>query len=393
MNTPEVSSRRATLKGWLMSSRLGGLALTLLMSCASSPLGTVDSDHLVLVSQAGSSTIAVIDPSRGAVVKRIIVGMLPHRLLKAASGEVYAVLVGSQAIAEIDPVRLELKRTMLTANVPMIRGDGSAIQGHIDQNAAGYSTCFACHNDGAGGVKPLYVGARPVGVTLSADERELIVSHLREARLSVLNRASGALERSWSLPAAGSATEAADVARVGAGFAVSLRPKQPSTAPGALRWLDANFAALTDTALGSDPSALLPLEDRGSVLVSNFESNTVSELRSDGSSAAFEVAPGPLGALRLPDGRALVLNYYSNSVSVVNLETRSSQTVALTLNGKSFVNPTHAALAPDGRSAYIVSSGTDGNLLVFDLERLLVTRAIAIDGLSFDVVVVKKEGL
>ena len=95
----------------------------------------------------------------------------------------------------------------------------------------------------------------------------------------------------------------------------------------------------------------------------------------------------------MPDGRALVLNYYSNSVSVVNLETRSSQTVALTLNGKSFVNPTHAALAPDGRSAYIVSSGTDGNLLVFDLQRLVVTRAIAIDGLSFDVVVVKKEGL
>jgi DNA-binding beta-propeller fold protein YncE len=363
------------------------LSVTVWLCWGCSSLAPV-TDHFVLVSQAGSSTVAVIDPLRGEVVKRITVGMLPHRLVKAASGEVYAVLVGSQAIAEIDPLRLELKRTLLTASVPMTRADGSPIQGHINQNAAAYTTCFACHNDSSTGVKPLYVGARPVGLTLSADETQVIVAHLRETRLSVLDRGSGRVERSWSLAPSGAASEASDVVRVGARYAVSLRAKQPATTPGALRWLDSAFAPLSDTALGSDPSALLALEDQRSVLVSNFDSNTVTQVREDGSSAALEVAPGPLGALRLPDGRVLVLNYYSNSVSLVNLEQRTERTVALTLGGKTFVNPTHAALAPDGKTAYIVASGTDAYLLSVDLSTLNVTRAVPVDGLSFDVVVV-----
>ncbi len=362
-------------------------------ACTTSPVTPAVTDHLVLVSQAGSSTVAVIDPLRGETVKRITVGMLPHRLLVARSGEVYAVLVGSQAVAEIDPVQLEVKRTMLTAPVPMTKADGSPIQGHVDRNAAGYSSCFACHNDAASGVKPLYVGGRPVGLTLSPDERELVVSHLRETRLSVLNRSSGALERTWSLTPAGTANEAADIARVGSRYAVSLRPKQPSTVAGALRWLDSSFmplsvAPLSDQPLGSDPSALLPLEKRNSVLISNFESNTVTEFRADTAGEATGVEPGPLGALSLPDGRVLVLNYYSNSLSVVNLETHASQTVALRMNAQTFVNPTHAALSPSGRTAYIVSSGTDGHLLVFDLATLTIVRAIPIDGLSFDVAVI-----
>jgi DNA-binding beta-propeller fold protein YncE len=67
------------------------------------------------------------------------------------------------------------------------------------------------------------------------------------------------------------------------------------------------------------------------------------------------------------------------------------QNFRLELANKVFVNPTHAALSPDGRRAYIVSSGTEGHLVVFDLERKQVTQAIPIDGLSFDAVVVRRQ--
>jgi DNA-binding beta-propeller fold protein YncE len=86
----------------------------------------------------------------------------------------------------------------------------------------------------------------------------------------------------------------------------------------------------------------------------------------------------------------LSLNYYSNSVSIIEPLTGKVETFKLELAGKSYVNPTHAALSPDGLLAYVVSSGTDGNLLVFDLQKKQFTQAIPIDGLSFDVVVVKR---
>jgi hypothetical protein len=49
------------------------------------------------------------------------------------------------------------------------------------------------------------------------------------------------------------------------------------------------------------------------------------------------------------------------------------------------VNPTQAALSGDQRSAWIVSSGTDGHLLQLDLASRSIVRDVPIDGLSFGV--------
>src|SRR3954454_1411365 len=57
----------------------------------------------VFVSQAGSSTVALVNAKSGAIETRIEVGMLPHNLVLSPDRRtLYAVLVGSQAIAEID---------------------------------------------------------------------------------------------------------------------------------------------------------------------------------------------------------------------------------------------------------------------------------------------------
>lgn len=360
------------------------LALLGLLGCASAP----QSNHWVLVSQASSSTVAVVDPLQGQVVGRLSVGGLPHRMLVSRDGlKVYVVLVGSQAVAEIDTRSLQVTRTLLTAPVPDKRADGSTIQAHFDQGAFSKTSCFACHNPG--GAKPFIVGERPVGIAFSSDESKLWISHIRQARLSQIDLASGRLERSVLLPPSGLAVEAADLARLGSKLVVAMRPGQPSTQPGAVRWLDEqSLNTLSESPTGSDPSFLLPLGS--SVLVSNFETNTVSEF-APGLKRAFTVTPGPLGLRLLPGGKqALSLNYYSNAVSILNLETGEAQTLKLDFAGKTYVNPTHAALSPDGRLAYIVSSGTEGNLVVLDLATKQVTRVIPIDGLSFDVVVVRR---
>jgi DNA-binding beta-propeller fold protein YncE len=356
----------------------------MMVGCSTAP----PTSHLVLVSQAGSNTVAVIDPVQGKTLQRITVGGLPHRMIASPDGhKVYVVLVGSQAIAELDTRTLEVSRTFLTAPVPERRADGSRIEAHFEQDAFAKSSCFVCHNPG--GAKPFIVGERPVGIAFSSDFSRLFVSHIRQGRLSEIDLASGEVVRALNLPPSGSANEAVDVARVKDKLVVAMRPRQPSTEAGAVRWLDEqSWQSLAEAPTGSDPASVLALED--SALVSNFESNTLSLHAPGARPKSFTVTPGPLGMLAVGEGKILSLNYYSNALSLVDLALDQTQNHKLELAGQVFVNPTHAALSPDGKRAYIVSSGTEGHLVVFDLQRKQVTQAIPVDGLSFDVVVVPK---
>jgi DNA-binding beta-propeller fold protein YncE len=343
----------------------------------------------VFVSQAGSSTVALIDGATGAVGARIEVGMLPHNLVLSPDGRVlYAVVVGSQAIAEIDVADVRLRRTMLTAPVPDRREDGSIIQPHIDQAAFSHTTCYDCHRpDGA---QPKYAGDRPFGLLLSPDGRHLYVSHLRSSKLAILNLESGDVERTVVLEAAGSATEPVALAEMNDQIWVALRPPQPSTLPGALRRLDASTLAPIgdDIPTGADPGDLLALPDRARVLVSNFETDTVSEHDDAGAVVTLTAAPGPLGLLALPTHQVLALDYYSNAISFLDFDAGTSRTLPLEYRGATYVNPTHAALATGGHSAWIVSSGTDGHLLEMNLQLQQIVRDVSIDGLSFGVAVV-----
>jgi DNA-binding beta-propeller fold protein YncE len=124
--------------------------------------------------------------------------------------------------------------------------------------------------------------------------------------------------------------------------------------------------------------------------VTNFETDTLSAFDASGKTLTYTVTPGPLGMLKLPGDRLLSLNYYSNAVSLVDLKSGAVESVGLEFGGRKYVNPTHAALSPDEKYAYIVSSGTEGNLLVFDLGQKRVVRVIPVDGLSYDVVTVPR---
>ena len=348
----------------------------------------------MFVSQAGSSTLLVVDAWSGETAARIEVGMLPHNLVVSPDGRtLYAALVGSQAIAEIDVATLSLRRTLLTAPVPERRPDGSIIQPHFDQGAFSASSCFGCHH--AGGAQPKYAGDRPFGLLLSGDGRRLYVTHLRASRLTVLDLTAGQIETTKLLAPAGPASEVVAIDRLDDELWIALRAPQPSTEPGALRRLNADtLEPIAELPTGADPGALLALAARRGVLVSNFASNTVTlhEAEDDGSGTPFqfEVAPGPLGLLQLDASRVLAVDYYSNSVSFLDLDDRSAQTLPLEHDRLPYANPTHAALASDRKSAWIVSSGTEGHLLQLDLVSRSIVRDVSIDGLSFGVAVVPK---
>jgi hypothetical protein len=276
--------------------------------------------------------------------------------------------------------------------VPERRADGSVIEPHFENGAFAASSCFGCHYPG--GAEPKYAGDRPFGLLLSPDARRLYVTHLRASRLTVLDLQAGQIESSTSLTPAGAASEVVAIDRLGDEIWVALRAPQPSTKPGALRRLNATTLepVAADLPAGADPGALLALPNRSSILVSNFASNTVSlhGADDDGSSAPleFEASPGPLGLLRLDDRSVLSLDYYSNAVSFLDLEAKSAETLPLEHEGLPYANPTNAALASNGQSAWLVSSGTEGHLLELDLASRRIVRDVGIDGLSFGVAVV-----
>jgi DNA-binding beta-propeller fold protein YncE len=387
------------------------MACVAISACASrvpsSPGPPAAPGDRVFVSQAGSSTLLVLDAPSGRAIARIEVGMLPHNLVVSPDRRtLYAALVGSQAIAEVDVATLTLRRTLLTAPVPERRADGTVIQAHFDEDAFAASTCYGCHRPG--GAQPRYAGDRPFGLLLSPDGRRLYVTHLRASRLSVLDLDAGRIESTRSLAPAGAATEVVAIDRVVARAGdpasddeiwVALRPPQPSVQPGALRRLDATtLEPIADVPTGADPGAVLALPDRGRLLVSNFETDTVTmhdagpagEVApgTPGTIVRFEVAPGPLGLLALDANSVLAVDYYSNAVSFLDLDAGTAQTLPLEHDGLPYANPTNAALASDGQSAWIVSSGTEGHLLQLDLPSRAVVRDLAIDGLSFGVAVV-----
>lgn len=369
-------------------SEVLGTAVLVALACGPAPSIEKLARDWIFVSQAGSSTVAVVDGTSGTLVTRIEVGLLPHNLtLSPDRRSLYVAVVGSQSVAEIDVATARLRRTMLTAPVPGRRPDGSLILEHVDRDAFSHTTCHDCHF--VGGAQPKYAGERPFGLVLDGDGRRLLVTHLTSADLAVLDLQAGVLERTVHLSPSAAATEPVAIASLEGELWVALRPVQPSTSAGALRRLDrATLTVTGEVPTGSDPGALLSLPNRRSVLVTNFETDTVTEHGATGTARAVQVAPGPLGMLSLPDGRVLALGYYSNALSLVDPAKGTAETFPLERDGLRYPNPTHAALSSDGRSAWLVSSGTEGHLLQLDLATRTLVKDVPIDGLSFGIAVV-----
>src|ERR1044071_4828069 len=200
--------RCAAILAALLAGGCTGLPDTATVGAGAPP----EAHDRIFVSQAGSATIVAIDAASGAIEARIEVGMLPHNLvLSPDRSTLYAAVVGSQAVAEIDVATARLRRTMRTAPVPATRADGTVIQEHVDRGAFDHATRYDCHRPG--GARPTYAGARPFGLLLSPDGSHLIVSHLRTSDIAILDLASGRVETTIALAPAGAATEAVALAR------------------------------------------------------------------------------------------------------------------------------------------------------------------------------------
>ncbi|MEK6748212.1 MAG: hypothetical protein AABY83_03280 [Pseudomonadota bacterium] len=342
------------------------------------------------VSLPAADDIARIDPVVGKILSKTTVGSLPHNFLLHPDGRrLYVVLVGSQAIAEVDATTGVLRRTLLTERVPMARDDGTVIQPHLDRKADTHASCYDCHNSDPTGARPVVVGSRPFAIAFNEAASALYVTNMRTRTLTTVDLASGALLDRTVLPASGDAFEPTGVALLKGDLYVAMRPNIPSSRPGVVRRLDAATRATTaEAANGPNTSVVLADPANARLYVNNFETSTVTAFGIAGDVlASYAVRPGPLGLRLLEQGHRLVVaNYYDDSLSMVDLASGDTRTWSLRVGETTYVNPTHTAVDPAGDTLYVVSSGTRGNLLAFDLTSSTFTHALPLGGLPFDVV-------
>lgn len=374
-------------------------AAMLLAACLSACNGksnTIDKSKNITelyISKPAGESILLFNATEGKITREIKVGMLPHNFKLSHDGsKFYVVLTGSQAVAELNTVTGEVLRTFLTEPVPKVRADKSVIQGHIDKDAFSHTTCYGCHRGGSGGPTPI-VGSKPFGIEITKDGNTMYVSNGKSGNLSVIDIATGVLKNLVYLQPSGIANEPTDIALLDDQLFVTLRPPLTSNTAGAVLRLDVkSLNELSRTPTGTNAGVILTDAMRHQFYASNFETNTISQFNHSGALLKkFTVSSGPFGMRILPEtNQMMVANYYAKSISMINFEDDSIKTIPLTLNGNTYSNPTHVALDANRRTAYIVSSGTVGNLLTFDFQSQQVTQAVPIGSLPFDVMTIPK---
>ena len=351
-----------TARRFLARAVLSGALLSAGCSAQEAPHHPGAPAARVYVSDETAGTVAVVDPTTGAVEHRIPVGKRPRGIRLSRDGrQLFVALSGSP----ISPPGVDES----TLPPPDRSADGIGV---VD---------LASHTL----VRTYPSGQDPEAFDLSLDGTRLYVSNEETAEMSVLDLASGVI-----------------VSRV----AVGEEPEGVTVRP------DGRVVYVTcetdDTVVGVDtatlsvvariPTARRPRfieftpdgetmfvtgENSFAVSVVDVASHAVSHNIFLGGSVAASGPPRPMGAVLSPDGRTLyVSNGRGRSVSVIDVASRQ---VTRTFDGVG-ARPWGIGVSPDGRHVY-TANGPSGDVSVIDAASGRVVRRVEVGGSPWGIAV------
>jgi YVTN family beta-propeller protein len=315
-----------------------------LAGCASLLHRGPTASHLFVVNALNQS-VTVLEPRSGSVVKTILLQSLsPHDITYLPKrGKVYVVNTGFQQLSVLDPVEQKLLKNVLT--LPIKKQD------HVPLSEG--QSCMGCHTNP--------VGAIPVNLTVSPDERFLYVANMHAQAISVIDTASDELVD--TIP---TEEQALGLGLVGGELWISNRHK------GSISVIDlATKRTVATLPVGTMPGFVLTRPAHQEVYVCMTGEAKVLVFDAKARMLKREILT-TLGTRALAfneaKGVGYAANYYTDSVTMFALD---SGTELKTATFK--LNPDDVALSADGSELYVTCTGT-GELVVLDPSTLAERR-------------------
>jgi len=209
----------------------------------------------------------------------------------------------------------------------------------------------------------------PRGIAVTPDESRLFVANSDQGAVAIVERASGAVVKSIA---------------VGAGpFGLAMnrqgtRAVVANTTVGTASIIDVQAGVLLGNVnVGAQPYGVAFSPSGDTAYVASFGANklTVVDLLTLTASSSITVGVGPFGVAVSPDGKWAYVSDNVNQVSVVDLVART--TVASITVG---LHPQGVAVTPDGRWLYVANQFGDSVSIVDLSTRSVVNTVMVLDG-------------
>ncbi len=304
----------------LRRAAAGSVATALLGTAAAvlptAPAHAAGPGQLIYVSNQGTGSVAVVDPTTGATVAAVPVGTSPTDLELTPDGsQVWVANSGSDSVSMIDTAT-----NTVAATVP--------------------------------------VGRTPWAVAVSPDGARVYVVHNGTAGVEVIDTSSLTVSATVQ---AGKYT--AGLARSPDGSRLYVS----DFGGGAVSVVDTATLAVTAAVPAADPAGLAVSPDGAYVYAANYNNRTVTVIDA-ATDTVVPVGQQPQGLGIAPDGATLYVgNRLGNSVSVVDTATNT-----VTATVPVGAGPNTVLADPDGTRVYVANSFSD-TMSVIDTATLTVT--------------------
>jgi len=329
------------------------------------------------VANSGAKSVTVLDLVHMTNAGTIAVGANPTALAVSPTlNEVYVVNTGSDSVSVIDAARNQVASTIRVHHSPRsidvdLEGQRAYVANAESNNISVLDLAKRRETAVVG------VGEAPAAVRIAPDGNTIVASNRRSGSVSIIDAHGLRVREAFSgCPGADDVVILPDSSRAfvacSAGHQVMVVQLAHAAEPGGAARQDAVEAMLD---VGRSPVDVALKPDGGEVFVSNFESNTISEISAttDDVSGAYTMGSHPARGLVSGDNALLyVSNFESQEVTVYSID-----------DGKR-LGPSAPGAAGLGSGAIHVGDGPDA--LAFSANGKLL---FVVDARSGDVAVVR----
>jgi len=329
--------------------------------------GTMTPLATVYITNEGSNSVSVIDPSTNTVVETVPVGSDPVQAVLSPNGTAaYVLNIGAGTVSVVNTSTNSVTATLRVGLLPghaAVAPDGSSV--YITNTGSNSVSVISTATRSV--VATIPVGLAPVGIAITPDGTRAYVANAGSGNVSVIDTATdtvSAVVRVGSFPLALAFTPDGSSAYVANAASNSVSVINTS----------ANTVEAT-VPVGRDPVDVAINPNGASAYVADGGGHSVTALNTATNQVVTTLPVGflPVKTAITPNGRtAYVADAGGKSVSVINTATN---TVVATIGVGA--DPVNVLISPDGVHAYVTNAGSN-SVSVIDTSTNAVSATVRV---------------